>query len=152
MDMHLLDLHHIHPLLGCEQVIVPPFTSAPCSEGKCSVDFRKQARHQKMEIPSLTVFLFVLCLLICVCLPLRPGPAANCIWIGPFETAAISKRGKHNERHMQMKRDRKAESTQAATVSSHSYEMLSFVSQSFRVYPSSDNKQVLKLYRLAESF
>ncbi len=54
---------------------------------------------------------------------------------------------------MQMKRDRKAESVQAATVSSHSYEMLSSESrQSFCVYPSSDNKQVFKLCRLVESF
>ncbi len=79
MDMHPLDLHHMYSLLECEQVTMPPVTSAPRCEGKCSVDFQKQARHQKMEILSLTVFLFVLCLLNCVCLLLRPGPAANCI-------------------------------------------------------------------------
>lgn len=46
----------------------------------------------------------------------------------------------------------KAESIQAATVSSHSYGMLSSEShQSLCVYPSSNNKQVFQLYRLVES-
>ena len=49
-----------------------------------------------------------------------------------------------------MRRDRKAESIQAATGSSHGYEMLS--SESVCVHPSSGNKQVLKLHSLEESF
>lgn len=41
-----------------------PFTPVPCREGKCSVYFKSQAKHQKMEIPSRTVFWFLLCLLL----------------------------------------------------------------------------------------
>lgn len=50
---------------------------------------------------------------------------------------------------MQMTRDRKAESIQAATVSSHSYEMLSSQANAFK---SSDNKQVFEMLQIGRKF
>lgn len=75
------------------------------------------AKHEKAGISTRTVIFYF------SRLPQRA--AVQCISMKPFETAAMSKRGKHNEEHMQIKEDKKATSIQAATVSAHCYEIMS---------------------------
>lgn len=144
----------------CEIAVESSFTYAPCCEGKCSVDSRSQAGHQKMEIPSLAVFLlFSLFPLVCVRLPQRLGQLCTTVEWSSLNSSSLKKRGKHSERHMQMRGDRKAECTQAAARSSHSYEMSSSdSSQSFvqipRVMTNKNliiTKKSLKIHRRSQS-
>lgn len=115
-----------------------PFTSVPCSEGKCSVDFKSQViKRWKFHLTQP----FVLCISVFFL------SASGCHWgqdqlHAAFESAPLKQQLFQKEENMQMKRDRKAKSIRAATVPSHSCETLSSESQGFCVYSSSDNRWV----------
>lgn len=75
-----------------------------------------------------------------VCLPQRPGPAVHYIRIRRFETSAIWKRGKHNERGICKWSE--TGKPRAYRLPQYRHMLSSESCQSVCLHPSSHNKQV----------